>query len=79
MKILYVYGGEDYAAVTFEDEIGIVKAKKIIGDKKLEVEFADGIYGRIIEFNDVDLEFIKFIRNEIQDYDQSKHANFYII
>ena len=32
-----------------------------------------------LNFEDVDKEFVKFVRNEVQDYDSIKHENFYII
>ena len=76
MKILLI-SGDDYAANTFENEMGVEEAKKLIeqGEKVESDEFS----GEVFEFGEVDEKFIDFIRNEIQDYDMSKHQNFYII
>lgn len=90
MKILYVSGHNDYAAIMFEEEFKGHSVKDIIamvesGDLKDQEDRPHPNYGeydvyfRIIETNiNSDDSFIKFIRSEILDYDQSKHGNFYI-
>ena len=77
MKILLIEGDDDYAAVSFEDEIGLEKAKELIA--KGETIKGDSFYGKVLEFGEVDKKFVDFVRDEIQDYDDSKHANFYVI
>lgn len=89
MKILYVSGGGDYTASAFEEEFNQVPVSKLLdeidsGDLKLESEMVlDGeLYD--VWFKVIDLpqtpskEFLSFIRDEIQDYDQTKHSNFYL-
>lgn len=77
MKILLIWGDDDYAALNFEEEMGIEKAKeKLSCGEDIEGE---NFYGKVYEFGDVDEKFIDFIKSEIMDYDMSKHKNFYIL
>jgi hypothetical protein len=80
VKILRVFG-EDYAALTFDNlvEAGKLTAKEL-WDKGYG-EYDDGhdyfkYQGR--EFDEVDPEFLRWIW-ENQDYDSSKHDNFYVV
>jgi len=76
-RVLLVSGGDDYHANTFENKHGGVLVKDILDniqeyisdDYDLEVKTFEGI---------IDPNFIKFIRQHIQDYDQSKTTNFYM-
>jgi len=84
MKVLYVSSGDDYAALSFEEkefdhkEIW-EKARKcdnylwIYEDEECCLEI------QALEFGEVDSEFIEFVRNDVQDYDACKHADFYIV
>jgi len=95
MKLLNVGGLGDYAATYFEkifkndidkaqlwdDVYNSEKHRKEIsvpyeeyGDK-FEIEFLLEAY----KFDEVDRDFVKFVRNEVQDYDFAKSENFYII
>lgn len=82
MKILYIFGDNDYTALEFENlPLGrrgdiISKAKEDINEL---IEWDCGCYVKVMEFNNVDESFIDFIKNEIQDYDDSKHKNFYVL
>ena len=84
MKLLLV-NGDDYSALQFESSIYTVE--EIIGlieDKneerleeiKNELGYTDF---QLFEFGEVDPKFIRFVRDNIQDYDTSKSENFYII
>jgi hypothetical protein len=86
MKILYVTGYYDYGALMFEESFGVdheeIKAIKIGETKKFQGECNGEDYDFIatmLEFSDIDPEFIKFIRREIMDYDLGKNNNFYVI
>lgn len=75
-KLIYV-DGEDYAAVFFENW---VEANKLsfedvcvlseIGDDEGYAEI------QVLEFGEIDPKFIKFMY-QVQDYETSKHENFY--
>lgn len=89
MKVLYVSSGSDYAACTFEDD-KVFADLPVLWERVMakDGEIADFVLGdedatevdlEAYEFGEVDPNFIKFIRDTIQDYDDSKHSNFYII
>jgi len=84
MKVLYVSGGDDYAAWGFErkefnyKEIW-EKARKLKNNIWIYSDVEDAFEVQALEFGEVDKEFINFVQNKIQDYDDSKHTNFYII
>ena len=44
-----------------------------------EIESSDESTVKLLEFGEVDKEFIKFIRDEILDYSLSKQSNFYLL
>ena len=85
MKVLYVYGDDDYAALTFEDELrlstheGLIKSYDEAIECGGETEIVDGIYAVAMQFESVDMKFIKKIKNEVMDYDSMKHSNFYVV
>jgi hypothetical protein len=80
MKVILVSGDDDYGALSFENS-----EKTVLEAYNLAVE-AGGLYEeddwwvKSYEFEgDVDPKFAEFVRNRIQDYDQSKHTDFYIL
>lgn len=80
MKILYIHGDDDFAALRYEDEIGQSLALEKIGDVyDKDVELAEGIYGRLIDVGEVSATFIQFLQDEMLDYDDLKHKNYYFI
>ena len=93
MKMLLVSSYHDYGASNFEEVFdekdylelwqdiegeGRVVFEEKIGKKGL-TERTVKFHVRAYEFGEVDPEFVDFVRQEIQDYDTSKHTNFYII
>lgn len=86
MKLIYVSGG-DYAALNFQNAYSGVKVSDILVDpSKYEPEEKstdDDDEAEYWELNvhdvgDVSPEFIDFFRNTVQDYDDSKHHNFWM-
>jgi hypothetical protein len=78
MRVLLVKGDDDYGALKFEDEMGVEKAKELIAEgKEIKSEDEGVFYGEVFEFGEVDPKFVEFIRNKIEDYDTTKHVNFY--
>jgi hypothetical protein len=87
MKILLVWGDDDYGALTFENahdsspeglkkfEQKLIEAGGVYSEESDEGQFNAKIY----EFEEIEPKFIEFVRNEIQDYDDSKHKNFYLM
>jgi len=83
MKILVVEHHNDYEALDFEQTFHGQNVSDLI--KRVEVgEILKGEGGdlpiKIYEIPEQSLsqELVKLIRNEIQDYDHSKHCNFYL-
>lgn len=74
MKLIYV-SGDDSAALEFENYFKGKNVKEII--ERFGEEHDGDFELELFEFDEIDPKFIKFIRNEIQDYDDSKHSNFY--
>lgn len=83
MKILEIKGDGDFAALQFEDDMGVDEAKRIIANgQKIESDPDDeelSYYGVVHEFGQVDKNFFNFVMNEIVDYDYAKHHNLYIL
>jgi len=79
MKLLLVSGENDYAASSFEEMMTVPEAVKILEDGSEWIDEEEGITGKIFEFGEVDPKFIGFVRDRVQDYDDAKHYNFYII
>jgi hypothetical protein len=90
VKLLYVYG-EDYAATEFErvrDAKAVNPAelwqwhKASPDNHYLEHFDTDGtrlFEYRALEFSDVDPKFLEFVRDDLRDYDDTKHAGIYVI
>lgn len=84
LYLLYV-SGEAYSASEFENTYGETRQIKIIRmmiftdstDEILNHEDDGEIGVKLYRFGRVDPSFISFVRDEIQDYDLSKHRNFY--
>lgn len=79
MTILEVYG-DDYSAVTFEDELNedVQKYVDLCSENGGNYE-EDGIEFEIHEFGDVDPDFITWVKDDLLDYDDGKHHNFYVL
>ena len=78
MKLLYVSGDGDYDALEFEREF----EGKLVSDIITlvfddDVDYESDFDFELFEFEDIDPNFIQFVRNYIQDYDHAKAANFY--
>lgn len=84
MKAILISGDGDYCAVHFESKFGGTPVKDIIENPELfeptdEDEDEDETWSiEVIEVGEVDPRFVKLIRNEIEDYDSSKHKTFYL-
>lgn len=87
MKIIYVYGGDDYGAMFFEQQYGTDDESLNRAIKNIEANNGKlTVYGEeinyvaeVLEFGEIDPKFVDFIKNNIQDYDDSKHTNFYLV
>lgn len=82
MKILKVYGDNDYAALTYEQRN--FKREYVVEQLGVDGfwEFEEGCYAEIFEF-DVELNeetrnLFNFVLEEIGDYDFCKHTNLYL-
>lgn len=82
MKVILV-GGDDYSALTFEQsEMSITEAydKAVEKGGEFELDDGDGFFKvNAFEFGEVDKEFVKFIKNNIEDYDMAKNQTFYVV
>jgi hypothetical protein len=72
--------GDDYSALNFEQNFNAQQVYDDMvskGEKRVSFE-SDEYYIDVYikEFDDIDPEFIDFVRNEIHDYDSSKHYDF---
>ena len=89
MKILYVYGDDDYAALTFVDnfhfdtdeQLKRLYSEAINNGGEVVVDEGEGIYCQALEFGDVDPKFIDWIKSgsDFIDYDTSKNKDFFIV
>lgn len=80
MKVLYV-SGDDYSANDFENH---VTENKLTFEEASKLETFLDEYGEEtniiveeMEFGDICPKFLDFIKNEVIDYDDSEHSNFY--
>jgi hypothetical protein len=81
MKILKVFGDDDYAALQFDDKYEIAKVFEMMIESELTemtLYSIDGqeIYVKILEFNTPE-ELFEYYKSVMQDYDDSKHINYY--
>lgn len=85
MKVLRVSSANrDYGASYFENEYFGQSVDELIkrveaGEKFTtgDMEEEDELDMRVLETGDVSPEFIKFMRDEVIDYDDQKHQAFY--
>lgn len=84
MRAILVSSGDDYAALQFEDTFSGTSVKEILDNPRnyecnIDSEDEEGYWEiQIIEIGEVDPLFLNFVRNKIQDYEDSKHTNFWI-
>lgn len=74
-RVLLV-SGEDYSALSFEKANDGALVSDII-DNIQDYE-SDEWELSVHEFGEIDPKFVKFIKDNIQDYDMSKDTNFYL-
>ncbi len=85
MKILFVDNSNDYDAMYFEDNyVPSLELWQYIKKGETLSRIEDGIkWGDLdvtaLEFGEVDLNFIDFVKNSVCDYDELKHTNFYVV
>lgn len=89
MKVLWVTGDDDYAALTFEDDLDLANDEDLLRiwneawgkeDKTVLVGDDDEIECTAFEFGPVDPKFIEFLTDhDMPDYDQAKHSTFYVV
>jgi hypothetical protein len=76
---LYVKG-DDYAAIEFEENYNvseIYRTMKENGVKRMELNSDTYIEVELLEFGEVDHEFVSFVLNQLCDYDQLKNECIY--
>lgn len=81
MKIIYVMAENDYDALDFEEAYGDHPTLEL-WEKAKSGEIAGKEYSlmvKALEFKEVDPKFLQFIQNELMDYDDGKHQNFYVV
>ena len=79
--------GEDFAVIAMEQNYTVKQIYKIMKDEDLVFkdfsgegeEFENRFTAEIIEFGDVDEEFVDFIKNELCDYDMLKSKDLFFI
>ena len=49
------------------------------GDVKVFEEPDAYFEAKLLEFGDVDPKFIEFVQSQVQDHDQKKDCNFYVV
>ena len=81
MKVILIKNMNDYDALRFEENFRVTPelCKRIENGEELLDSDGVGFDVSVHEFPDVDREFLKFIRTHIQDDDDSKHTNFYVV
>ena len=83
-KILSITGPDDYHALNFEQNFKLQDVVEKIEKENIDdylVFEGDEYYfeATLLEFNNIDPLFIKFIKDMIQDYDSSLNTNFYLV
>jgi len=81
-KVLLVKGEDDFGAMLFEQNFDVEEVYTQIiesDENKITLVCEDqNIFVSLHEFEDIDPDFIEFVRN-LQDYDIAKNENFYIV
>lgn len=78
MKAILIGGPDDYGALEFENEHGGTPVIDIINNPEIFQSEDESWEITIVEVGEVSPLFVEFIRNEIEDYDDSKHKTFYL-
>lgn len=83
MKIIFIRCVDDYDALEFSKEFKKTEYLRLWEEMK-KYEIIRGrnqdYEGEALEFSSpIPKEFIDFIRNELIDYDMSKHQDFFIV
>lgn len=85
MKLIYVHGDDDYGALYWEqlsdEEKDKYTTQLLFQEEKIitiEDEGGETII-ELLEFDKVDPKFIVFIKENIQDYDELKGNDFFVI
>lgn len=82
MKVLHVYGDDDYAVLTLQCDVKVSEEEAYQKAEESDDgvwEFADGCYAEAFEFpGTVSKEFIDFL-NDKKDYDSTKHEDWFVI
>lgn len=86
MKIIYINGQCDFSAIDMEESgelksltKALVVANVLTNGVVNEIESSDKSIVKLLEFGEVDKEFIKFVRDKIVDYDFAKQSDFYLL
>lgn len=94
MKVLYVYGDDDFSALTFCDQLRYDNDTDLLrlwneatangGETVLTNDDEDDgyeIYCRACTFGDVDPKFIEWLKfdSDLIDYDMSKARDFFVV
>lgn len=83
MKIILIKTENDYEAVDFEN----IYAGQEVNDLIAKLEVGEKLVGEAGELpaelwhipeKSLSPELVKFIRNNVQDYEHTKHTNFYL-
>lgn len=82
MKVLWVTS-DCAGAAGFEEHFDAEEiASRLTVGGEAKVFEAEGEYyfeAKLLEFGDVDPKFIEFVQSQVQDYDQKKDCNFYVV
>ena len=78
MRAILIHGEGDYSAAEFENEHGGTAVIDIINNPD-QFQSEEELWEiDVIEVGEVDPQFVKLIREHIEDYDYSKHKTFYL-
>lgn len=78
-KVLLVSGEGDFAVISFENAHGGTKVKDIVDNVEKYASEDEEWELEVKEFDGpIDPKFVRFIKTQIQDYDQSKNVTFFI-
>ncbi len=83
MRVLKVYSDGDYGALAFENVWSGTAVKDILDNidnykQDVEEDYEAEFLLETYDFGEIDKEFVKFIKDDIIDYDDSKHKTFYL-
>ena len=85
MKIIYVNGQCDFSAIDMEESgelksltKALVTANILTNGVVNEIESSDESIVKLLEFGEVDKEFIKFVRDLIEVIKKLKNKNIYL-